>query len=105
MRLKPVILRSGLGLSSTADAAHFDNAAIALPNGDLEASVSSPCPVDEDAAAAVYLAHIPEPTTAKKPLALTAGYSSASVEIAADTDVDTDIGLGHRLWRKGHRRG
>ena len=91
-----------LGLSSAADATHVDNTAIALSHTDFEASVSSPCSIDEEPTAAVYTAHIPETTIAKQPFALTAGYPSTSVEIGANTDVDIDIGLGGRLWKR-HR--
>lgn len=79
---------------------HVDNAAIASPNSDLETSVPSPRPIDEEPAVAVHTAHITEATIAKQPFALTAGNSSASAEIGANADVDIDIGLGACLRRK-----
>ncbi len=83
-------------LAPSADAAHIDNPTIPLPNRDLKASAASRCPIDEEPATAIYPAHITETATAKQPFALTAGYSSASIEYGADVNIDADVGLGAR---------
>ncbi|MDK1483073.1 hypothetical protein, partial [Sinorhizobium sp. 6-117] len=85
--------RSQSFLSPASDALHVDDAAVALANCDLEACVAAPSAIDEEPATAVDPTNIMEAAIAEQSFPLSAGYSSTSIEAAADPDVDVDVGL------------
>jgi hypothetical protein len=88
-------------LSPSRNPADIDDAAVALPDGNLEAGIASPCAINKESATAIYALDVAEAAIAEQPFALAAGYPPASVEIGSDGDADR---LGNGGGRQRHRR-
>lgn len=94
-------LRMAPELSPSRNPADIDDAAVALPDGNLEPGISSPCAINKEPTTAIYAPDVAEAAIAEQPFALAAGYPPASVEIGSDGDADGlgNGGGGPRHWR------
>ncbi len=84
----------------SSDTAEVHDTAISAIEGDFETLGTTPCAVDEKAAAAIDAAHVPEATVADPPFPFAAGDGPAVVEVGSDIDIDGD---GMRRCRNDKR--